>query len=73
MSFGGLKLVCDPHLTEWVRRPILPKTKRKRIRRKWMRKYPQGAAIPKEVVYQMGDTLIVHPAIAAQLQARLTD
>jgi len=69
--FDRFQLIGDPYLTETVRRPILPKTKRKRIRMKWRKKYPQFATVPKQEMYRIGDTFIAHPTIIDEISKQL--
>lgn len=52
----------SPNLPEfkWIRRPILPKTKKRRIRKKWLKKYPQGVSVRCDA-YLFGNRLLGHP------------
>ncbi len=41
-----------------------PRSKKKRIRKKWYKNEKYWISYPDPVIYQSGDTLICHPSIA---------
>lgn len=58
-----MNIIEDPNLTEFYRRP---RSKKKRILKKW-RKRPSNHR-PDMKIYQVGDTLIMHPVMAAAIR-----
>lgn len=54
-------IVENRNLTEWQPGP-LPRSKKKRIRKKWRRKYP-GRNVPDPRVIVLGDRFVAHPEI----------
>lgn len=69
--FAGVQIIEDIHCTETLRFPRLPKSRKRRIRDKWRKKYPQFRTVPARHMYRMGDTFIMHPVRAAELRAEL--
>lgn len=68
---AGLRIVESRQLTE--RRQVrFPRSKARRIRKKWARRASSYRERPMQHGYMIGsDTLVVHPALAARLRARL--
>lgn len=72
-ALGGFKVIKDNNMVESVRRPRLPKTKNRRIRNKWRKKYPQHAMVPRQECYVMGSTIVMHPAVYKALQEYIAE
>lgn len=72
---NGVEVYIDKHIPceKWERRPRLPKTKNKRIRRKWLKRYPQGLMVPDEKVYMFAGRFIMHPKTFEKLRKELSD
>lgn len=69
--FAGVQIIEDIHCTETLRFPRLPKSRKRRIRDKWRKKYPQFRTVPARHMYRMGDTFLMHPVRAEELRGEL--
>lgn len=49
----GPRVVTDKNLVETIRMPRLPSSKSRRIRRKWIKRYPQFKTVPSEKCYRL--------------------
>jgi len=69
---GGFNIVSSPYLssTEW-KQVKFPRSKKVRIRKKWSKQRKNFASVPTATVYQMGNTLYMHPAIEAKFRKSL--
>lgn len=69
--FFGLHVMVDENAVEevWVLRVELPRSKKKRIRKKCRRE--TWVAIQKPAAYQLGRTLLIHPQLYHELCANL--
>jgi hypothetical protein len=70
---GGMEIVINPYINhqKWVRRPKLPATKKRRIRKKWMRRYPQGAWVTEYRIYYVMGKYVMHPDTYEALKAQI--
>lgn len=70
----GFKLVEDPRLV-LARQIRFPRSKRRRIRRKWARRAANCEFKPDENCYLLPEkkTLIAHPSVIARLKAKLAE
>ncbi len=70
---NGVRVMVDPRVPceKWERRPRLPKTKNRRIRRKWQKRYPQGAWVPDDKVYMVMGMMVMHPRTFERLNKEL--
>lgn len=68
MSYlSGLNVITDHRMVE--RKQVrFPRTKKRRIRRKWAKRPENYKEFPLKTVYQVGNDLIMHPAMFAELQ-----
>ena len=70
---GPPKFYEDANLVDVVQAPRLPKSRKKRIRNKWRKKYPQTRTIPKQDMYVMdsplgmGKMILIHPITLTKL------
>jgi len=72
---SGVEVYLDKHLSTemWVRLPRLPKTKKRRIRNKWLKRYPQGKWVPNDKVYMIAGRMVMHPSTFAKLNMQLKE
>ena len=71
-TLTGLRVLESHHLTirEQVR---FPRSKRRRIRKKWAKRPGNHASRPDPSIYKLGEgTLLMHPATAATLLSKLS-
>ena len=69
-TFSGLeittsKFITDPYLSDRVQYKF-PRSKKKRIRKKWAKNPKNWKNVPKLETYQIGDTLIMHPEMLSE-------
>lgn len=65
-SFGGIRLYANQHLVE--RRQVrFPRSKKRRIRKKWAKRASNWAVRPDPSVYMVGRDAFGHPAILAKI------
>lgn len=69
-NFCGLKIICDDSLADW-KQVKFPRSKKKRICRKWAKNQKNYAYIPKNGYYQIGDMLIMHPTMLESLKREI--
>lgn len=68
-DFTGLKIITSEHAQTWHREQVrFPRSKKARIRRKWSKQEKNFRSGMQPSCFRMGDNLICHPSIAAQLQ-----
>ena len=68
----GLKVITDIYMVD--RKQVkFPRSKKKRIRKKWAKNQDNYRWIPWDKVYQMGDTLIMHPSMLEKLKKQLNN
>jgi hypothetical protein len=65
--FYGLRIVTSVLMADREQFRF-PRSKRKRIRKKWAKKAENWKCVPWEKAYQIGDTLHMHPQMAEQLR-----
>lgn len=70
ISFAGIEIIEDPYMTTYKHCPKLPKSKRKRIRMKWLRKYRQYKDVPVQGLLNIEGTnkYLCHPSVAEKLR-----
>lgn len=66
-TFSGLRIVesvllCDRKQVKF------PRSKKRRIRRKWAKRDSNFIELPKREILKYGDTLVCHPMIAAEVR-----
>lgn len=74
-GLGGLRVVTVPTsspfcVSEWAQFRF-PRSKRRRIRAKWRKDRRNWKRIPTGEVYQIGDTLYMHPDMMAKLAEKI--
>ena len=67
LGFYGLRIVVDSSMADRVQFRY-PRSKRRRIRNKWAKRPQNWKTVPWDRVYQMGDVLMMHPAMAEKLR-----
>ena len=70
--FCGLQVTTNPHMTERIQTKF-PRSKKRRIRKKWSKNQKNWTTRPVDKVYQMGNTLIMHPEIFERLRREVKD
>ena len=63
----GLRIVTEPTLSKRVQVKF-PKSKKRRMRKKWAKDQKNWKTVPLDTIYQMGNTLIMHPAMAERFR-----
>ena len=71
--FAGVQVIEDIHCTESLRFPRLPKSRKRRIRDKWRKKYPQYRTIPARHIYRIGDLFVMHPVRLSELRTEIAE
>lgn len=66
----GFEFISDNTMADRVQFKF-PKSKGKRIRKKWRRRACNFKYVPKPDIYQIGRRFIAHPTIIAQLKDKL--
>jgi len=70
-QFGGIKLVESEHLIERIQTKF-PRTKRKRIQKKWMKQSKNYSSFPsKDILKLSSDTWVCHPLIAKEIRRNI--
>lgn len=69
-SLFGVRIIVDPFMTEFENRRW-PRSKKKRIRKKWMKRH--GHQVPRKgyIIDQAHGTITAHPAEMARLKAAM--
>lgn len=75
-GINGLDLVANeyiPEFTIYMKQFRFPKSKAKRIRKKWSKNWDNFKSVQatNDVIYKMGNALIVHPKLIGKLKAAL--
>lgn len=73
MRFGSMRIIEDPSLVDAIEdwsRVRSPSRARRRLRY-GHRQNIDIVGVPKKDVFQIGDTFVMHPAIARELRATL--
>lgn len=65
--FGRLQFISSPHMTTYVQYRF-PRSKKKRIRKKWAKNSRNWRHEPMKVIWQMGDTVYAHPAVIDRIK-----
>lgn len=66
----GPRFIADPALTEY-KQVRFPKSKRKRIQKKWRKCLSNYAHVPSEAVYQVGFDVIAHPTTLYRIRREI--
>ena len=70
MNLFGIKVIVNENMADW-KQVKFPRSKKRRIRKKWAKDRKNYRLIPWETVYQMGDTVVMHPMMLARLKKEL--
>lgn len=73
LTYGGLRIMTDPHMTETVEDWSRVRSPSRAARRR-RQGHPQQISYreqPKREAYQLGGVLVMHPEVYAQLAATL--
>ena len=70
--FDGLKLVSDHHMAD-RKQVTFPRSKKRRIRKKWAKQAKHYKWIPWDTMYRMGNTIFLHPSKLAELKKTLSN
>ena len=67
---SGFRVYSSPHMAD--RKQVrFPRTKKRRIRKKWAKRPENYRTIPWDKVYRMGDAIYAHPAMIEKLKRQL--
>lgn len=67
----GFRVILNDFMADY-KQVKFPRSKKKRIRRKWAKNLKNYAYVPWTKMYQMGgDTLVMHPAMYERLKREL--
>lgn len=66
-SVSALRIIESPLLADRVQ-VRFPRSKKRRIQKKWRKREANYRLIPKRDVYRFGDALICHPVIAREIR-----
>lgn len=67
---GGLRFVSCPHMADFMQ-VRFPRSKKKRIRKKWAKDSRNYRYVPWRKAYQLGDTVFAHPAMIESIRKEL--
>lgn len=68
---SGVRVYSSPHMAD--RKQVrFPRTKKRRIRKKWAKRPENYKTIPWDKVYQMGDAIYAHPAMIEKLKRQMS-
>ena len=70
INFEGIPVVLDPRMGKYIQVKF-PRSKKKRIRRKWRKNHKNYAWVSDGQVYQMGGRLYMHPAMWERLKKEM--
>jgi len=65
--YGALQLISAPYMTTYVQYRF-PRSKKKRIRKKWAKDKRNWRHEPMKVIWQMGNTVFAHPAVIDRIK-----
>ena len=71
-QLGGLRLVSNPQMCDH-KQVRFPRSKKRRIRRKWAKNQKNWKDIPQSNYYICNGSIIAHPEIIEQLKEQLKD
>ena len=66
-AFTGLRIITDHQMADRVQFRF-PRSKKRRIRKKWAKRQENWKAVPWPRAYQINGTLVMHPAMLAELE-----
>ena len=73
-SLFGMKVILSEYACEFDRKQVrFPRSKKKRIRKKWAGQDKNFVRTIKPVVYKTKDAFIMHPQVYATLQRELEE
>jgi hypothetical protein len=64
------KFISSPYMADFVQYRF-PRSKKKRIRKKWAKDLRNYRYVPWKTVYLMGDTVFAHPAVIGQIEREM--
>lgn len=67
MSFAQSRIIESWIMVERKQRRF-PRSKKRRIRRKWARQEKNWVTVPMTEIYRIGDNIFCHPAIAQKIR-----
>lgn len=67
---SGLRIITNPYMADRVQVRV-PRSKKRRIRKKWAKRPENYKIVPWDKAYQIGDVVYMHPSMAEKLR-RLT-
>lgn len=67
-----MNIIKSPHLVKRVQFRF-PKSKRRRIRKKWAKQSKNFKTIPLDEIYRMGNSFVMHPRMAERLRAKIQE
>jgi len=71
LTFNGLHVILDQNMFDRVQ-VIFPRSKKKRIQKKFSKNQKNYKNVPKDYILQIGnDSLIMHPVVWEKLQREL--
>lgn len=72
VNIFGVQIITSPRLVE-SRQFRFPRSKKKRIRKKWMRRSANFKNFPSRTILQIGGQWVMHPEILRQIKCKLND
>ena len=70
MPLVGIRIIPDSNMVERIQTRF-PRSKKKRVQKKFRKDAKNWATKPMMMCYQMGDMMIMHPALLGQLKRRV--
>ena len=68
---SGFRVYSSPHMCDRVQFRF-PRTKKRRIRKKWAKRVENWKTVPWDKVYRMGDAIYAHPIMIEKLKRDLS-
>lgn len=66
----GLKIIVDNCMADW-KQVKFPRSKKKRIRKKWAKNRKNYRWVAWTTVYRIGNVIVMHPIMLAKLKKEL--
>ena len=70
LDLYGLRIVTDSMMSKRIQFRF-PRSKKRRMRKKWTKNQKNWKTIPLDTIYRMGDTLIMHPMMTERLKKEI--
>lgn len=70
-SINGFELIPVPSMCDRVQVRV-PRSKRRRIRRKWSKRTKNWKEIPHSSIWRIGQRIYAHPVVIDRIKAELT-